>query len=150
MYIRNYCVPQYVAAGSFYFYTVCAHHQREKQYNKKHIFNRCVHYVDTALYCIFDYISRITCVTPCVCTCVSLLCQLSLSRRAGSMAWPIINPQSCAHSLRQLCILGKPGPTKGQLLFWTHTAHTTDTTITVCYPFPSMVRKHGDRHMLIN
>lgn len=78
--------------------------------------------------CIFDYIYRITCVTPCVCVCACVhsyhhCVYVSLSRSAGSGARPIINPQSRARSLRQLCIWAGQGQQKTSFCC-EHTLHT--------------------------
>lgn len=95
---------------SVYFYTVCALVKIEKQ-NNKNTFLKDVFTARTVPR-IFDYIYRITpCVSLPVCICV-IIASVSLSRRAGDGARPIINTQSCARSFRQLCIWAGQGQPK--------------------------------------
>lgn len=120
--MRNYYAVQYVipqlfflatAAGNFSvcFHTVCILVKIEKQ-NNKNIYLKDG-FTARTLPCIFDYIYRIMGVAPCVYICV-ITVSLSLSRSVGSGPLPIINPQSCARSVRQLCIWAGQGEQKNR------------------------------------
>ncbi len=99
----------------------------EKTERYKCIFKRCVDCKDSALYIWLHQQEKLMPLPECMCVCICVI-TVSLLRKTGSRTQPIINPQSLARSLSQLCVW-QSGTNKKQLLLWIHTAHTTHTAV---------------------
>lgn len=118
MHVRQRHRQQQLQKISVYFNTVGALVKTEEQNNKNIYLNdvSAARTVPRLITSTGEHVAAFVHLSACICV---IAVSVSLSRSSGDKARPIINPHSHSRSLWYLH-LGKEGPTKGQLLLWTH------------------------------